>query len=129
MSQGVKQRGWLPLLGPGRVIGAADDDPSGVATFAQAGARFGYGLLWAMILTTPPMLAAQLVAARIGRITGAGKVSNIRSHPPKGMAHVLVILLLVANILNIAADLAAWARRWPCFWAEPSNESPSSPAR
>lgn len=97
----------LRLLGPGLVTGAADDDPSGVATYAQAGARFGYGLLWAVLLTTPLMLAVQLVSARIGRITGRGVVANIRDHLPKGVAHVLVILLFIANIATIAADLAA----------------------
>jgi NRAMP (natural resistance-associated macrophage protein)-like metal ion transporter len=95
------------LLGPGLVTGAADDDPSGVATYAQAGAQFGYGLLWVMLVTTPLMLAAQLVSARIGRITGAGVVANVRRHLPRGAAAVLVLLLLVANVANIAADLAA----------------------
>jgi NRAMP (natural resistance-associated macrophage protein)-like metal ion transporter len=100
-------RRWLRLLGPGLVTGAADDDPSGVATYAQAGARFGYGLLWAVLFTTPLMLAVQLVSARIGRITGAGVVANVRSHLPRGVAHLLVGLLLVANVATIAADLAA----------------------
>lgn len=100
-------RRWLRLLGPGLVTGAADDDPSGVATYAQAGARFGYGLLWVVLLTTPLMFAAQLVSARIGRVTGAGVVANARRHLPRGVAHVMVLLLLVANVANIAADLAA----------------------
>ncbi|WP_330083420.1 divalent metal cation transporter [Methylocystis iwaonis] len=99
--------GWRKLLGPGLVAGAADDDPSGVATYSQAGAAFGYGLLWAVMLTTPLMLAVQLVSARIGRITGAGVVANARAHLPRGVAHGLVVLMLVANVANIAADLAA----------------------
>lgn len=98
---------WLRLLGPGLVTGAADDDPSGVATYAQAGARFGYGLLWAVALSTPLMLAVQLVSARIGRITGAGVVANIRRRLPNGVAQLLLVLLLIATIANIAADLAA----------------------
>lgn len=97
----------MRLLGPGVVTGAADDDPSGVATYSQAGAGFGYGLLWIMPLTTPLMLAVQLVSARIGRITGAGVVANARRHLPRGVAQALVVLLLFANIANIAADLAA----------------------
>jgi NRAMP (natural resistance-associated macrophage protein)-like metal ion transporter len=100
-------RRWARLLGPGLVTGAADDDPSGVATYAQTGARYGYGLLWVTLLTTPLMLAAQLVSARIGRITGAGVVANVKRHLPRGAAPVLVLLLLVANVANIAADLAA----------------------
>lgn len=109
MLNGVKSRAgrWLNQLGPGLVTGAADDDPSGVATYSQAGARFGYSLLWAVMLTTPLMLAVQLVSARIGRITGAGVVANARRHLPKGAGQALVVLLLVANVANIAADLAA----------------------
>ncbi|MGJ0506594.1 MAG: NRAMP family divalent metal transporter [Methylocystis sp.] len=109
MLQRVKSKagGWLRLLGPGLVTGAADDDPSGVATYAQAGARFGYDLLWAVALTTPLMLAVQLVSARIGRTTGAGVVANVRRHLPRGVAQGLVALLMIANVANIAADLAA----------------------
>ncbi|KAF2988827.1 divalent metal cation transporter [Methylocystis sp. MJC1] len=99
--------GWRKLLGPGLVAGAADDDPSGVATYSQAGAAFGYGLLWVVMLTTPLMLAVQLVSARIGRVTGAGVVANAREHLPRGVALGLVVLMLVANVANIAADLAA----------------------
>ncbi len=109
MSLGIKLSvpRWTRLLGPGLVTGAADDDPSGVATYAQAGAAFGYSLLWVMLLTTPLMLAVQLASARIGRITGAGVVANARLHLPRGVAQSLVVLLLLANITNIAADLAA----------------------
>ncbi len=109
MSFGVKLPvpRWVKLLGPGLVTGAADDDPSGVATYAQAGAAFGYGLLWVMLLTTPLMLAVQLASARIGRVTGAGVVANARLHLPRGVAQSLVVLLLLANVANIAADLAA----------------------
>ena len=99
--------GWLARLGPGLVTGAADDDPSGVATYAQAGAAFGYGLLWTLLLTTPLMFAVQLVAGRIGRVTGAGVVANARRHLPARAATALVLLLIGANVANIAADLAA----------------------
>ena len=67
----------LRLLGPGLVTGAADDDPSGIATYSQAGAQFGYGLLWTVFLTTPFMIAIQLVSARIGRVTGKGLAANV----------------------------------------------------
>ncbi len=100
-------KGWRKLLGPGLVAGAADDDPSGVATYSQAGAGFGYGLLWVVLMTTPLMFAVQLVSGRIGRVTGAGVVANARRHLPRGAALGLVVLMLVANIANIAADLAA----------------------
>ena len=66
----------LRLLGPGLVTGAADDDPSGIATYSQAGAQFGYGLLWTVFLTTPFMIAIQLVSAQIGRVTGKGKIGR-----------------------------------------------------
>ena len=100
-------RSWLARLGPGLITGAADDDPSGVATYAQAGAALGYGLLWTLMLARPLMFAVQLVAGRIGRVTGAGVVANARRHLPRWAAAALVLLLLGANVANIAADLAA----------------------
>ena len=94
-------------LGPGVVTGAADDDPSGIATYSQAGAQFGYGLLWTMVLTFPLMSAIQLVSARIGRVTGQGLArALIRSFPPS-VVGALVTILVVANTINIGADLAA----------------------
>src|SRR5215475_4544863 len=93
------------LLGPGLVTGAADDDPSGIATYSQAGAQFGYGLLWSVVLTTPLMIGIQVVSARIGRVTGHGLAANIRDHSPRPLLYFLVFLLLVANTFNIAADL------------------------
>jgi NRAMP (natural resistance-associated macrophage protein)-like metal ion transporter len=98
---------FLRLLGPGLVAGAADDDPSGIATYSQAGAQFGYGLLWTVFLTTPFMIAIQLVSAHIGRVTGKGIAANIKQLYPRPFVVVLVGLLLVANTINIAADLAA----------------------
>jgi len=95
------------LLGPGLVTGAADDDPSGIATYSQAGAQFGYGLLWTVFLTTPFMTAIQLVSAHIGRVTGKGIAANAREFYPLPLVLVPVGLLVIANTINIAADLAA----------------------
>jgi len=95
------------LLGPGLVTGAADDDPSGIATYSQAGAQFGYGLLWTMFLTTPFMIAIQLVSAHIGRVTGKGIAANAKQFYPLPLVLVPVCLLVIANTINIAADLAA----------------------
>jgi NRAMP (natural resistance-associated macrophage protein)-like metal ion transporter len=97
----------LRLLGPGLVTGAADDDPSGIATYSQAGAQFGYGLLWTVFLTTPFMIAIQLVSARIGRVTGKGLAANVMELAPRWLVLGLVFLLVAANTFNIAADIAA----------------------
>ena len=95
------------LLGPGLVTGAADDDPSGIATYSQAGAQFGYGLLWTAFLTTPFMVAIQLVSAQIGRVTGKGLAANAMELAPRWIILGLVFLLVAANTFNIAADIAA----------------------
>jgi NRAMP (natural resistance-associated macrophage protein)-like metal ion transporter len=95
------------LLGPGLVTGAADDDPSGVATYSQAGAQLGYSLLWTVFLTTPFMIAIQLVSAHIGRVTGRGIIANLKQHYPRPLVLTAVGLLLLANTINVAADLAA----------------------
>jgi NRAMP (natural resistance-associated macrophage protein)-like metal ion transporter len=97
----------LRLLGPGLVTGAADDDPSGIATYSQAGAQFGYGLLWTVFLTTPFMIAIQLVSAQIGRVTGKGIIANVKDFTPRWLVISLVSILVMANTFNIAADLAA----------------------
>jgi NRAMP (natural resistance-associated macrophage protein)-like metal ion transporter len=94
-------------LGPGLVTGAADDDPSGIATYSQAGAQFGFGLLWTVFLTTPFMIAIQLVSAEIGRVTGKGIAANAKDIFPKWILLGLVLLLLLANTINIAADIYA----------------------
>jgi NRAMP (natural resistance-associated macrophage protein)-like metal ion transporter len=99
----------LRLLGPGLVTGAADDDPSGIATYSQAGAKFGYGLLWTVFLTTPFMIAIQLVSAQIGRVTGKGLAANAMELAPRWVILGLVFLLVAANTFNIAADIAAMA--------------------
>ena len=97
----------LKKLGPGLITGAADDDPSGIATYSQAGAQFGYGLLWSVLFTTPLMIGIQIVSARIGRVTGRGLAANIREQFPRPLLMFIVSLLLVANTINIAADLGA----------------------
>jgi NRAMP (natural resistance-associated macrophage protein)-like metal ion transporter len=95
------------MFGPGLVTGAADDDPSGIATYSQSGAQFGYALSWTMFLTTPFMIAIQMVTARIGAVTGRGLAANLGKAMPGAALHVMVGLLLIANTLNIAADIAA----------------------
>jgi NRAMP (natural resistance-associated macrophage protein)-like metal ion transporter len=101
--------GLLRSLGPGLVTGAADDDPSGIATYSQAGAQFGFGLLWTVFLTTPFMIAIQLVSAYIGRVTGKGLAANVKELAPRWSVLLLVFLLVIANTFNIAADIAAMA--------------------
>ena len=98
---------WLGKLGPGLVTGAADDDPSGIATYAQAGAQFGFGMLWTVCLTFPLMLGIQVISAKIGRVSGHGLATNIRRHYPRPLLYAIVALLLLANVINIAADVAA----------------------
>ena len=94
-------------LGPGFVTGAADDDPSGIATYSQAGAALGYGILWTLLLTFPLMVSIQVISARIGRVTGKGLAANIASHCPRWLLLGIVLLLFLANTVNIAADIAA----------------------
>jgi NRAMP (natural resistance-associated macrophage protein)-like metal ion transporter len=97
---------FFRLLGPGLVTGAADDDPSGIATYSQAGAQFGYGLLWTVFLTTPFMIAIQVVSAKIGRVTGRGIAANLNQFAPRPVVLGLVSLLVIANTFNMA-DIAA----------------------
>jgi NRAMP (natural resistance-associated macrophage protein)-like metal ion transporter len=97
----------LKILGPGLITGASDDDPSGIATYSQAGAIFGFGLLWTMVITYPLMVAVQEISARIGRTTGRGLAGNIIRHYPDGIVYGLVGLLFCANVINIAANLGA----------------------
>jgi NRAMP (natural resistance-associated macrophage protein)-like metal ion transporter len=97
------------ILGPGLVTGAADDDPSGIATYAQAGAQYAFRLGWTLLLTYPLMVVIQGISARVGRTTGAGIAGNLRRHYPGWILHSVVALLLLANTLNIGADLAAMA--------------------
>lgn len=99
--------GIVKSLGPGLVTGAADDDPSGIATHSQIGAQFGYGLSWTFVLSFPLMVAIQQIAAEIGCVTGAGIARNLRRHYPRRLLWAVVALLLVANIINLGADLSA----------------------
>lgn len=112
---------WLGKLGPGLITGAADDDPSGIATYSQAGAQFGFGMLWTVLLTYPLMVGIQVISARIGRVTGHGLATNIRRHFPAPLLYVLVGLLLVANIINIAADIAAMGQALTLIAGGPSH--------
>jgi NRAMP (natural resistance-associated macrophage protein)-like metal ion transporter len=97
----------LARVGPGLITGVADDDPSGIATYSQAGAQFGLNMLWTMPLAFPLMAAIQSMCARIGRVTGKGLAANIKTAFPPAVLQGVVLLLLIANILNIAADVAA----------------------
>ena len=94
-------------LGPGLITGAADDDPSGIATYSQAGAQFGYSMLWTVLFTYPLMVGIQMVSARLGCITGRGLAANVKSVYPRSVLYGIVGLLLMANTINIAADIAA----------------------
>jgi len=98
---------WPNKLGPGLITGAADDDPSGIATYSQAGAQFGYNMLWTVVLTLPLMVAIQVISAKIGRVSGHGLATNIHKHYPGWLLYGIVGLLLIANTVNIAADVAA----------------------
>jgi NRAMP (natural resistance-associated macrophage protein)-like metal ion transporter len=101
------RHGLVALLGPGLITGASDDDPSGIATYSQAGAQFGYSLGWVMLFSYPLMAAIQEISARIGRVTGKGIAANLREHYPLSLLRAIVGLLLVANIINLGADLGA----------------------
>ena len=96
-------------LGPGLITGAADDDPSGIATYSQAGSQFRFGLVWTLLLTTPLMIGIQMLSARIGWVTGQGLAANIAKVCPRWLTVALVGLLVVANTINIAADIGAMA--------------------
>jgi len=102
-------RALLKSLGPGIITGAADDDPSGIATYSIAGAQFGTKLLWTALLTWPLMAAVQMMCARVGKVTGRGLAGNLKQRFPKWLLLVVVIALLIANTINIAADLAGMA--------------------
>ncbi len=97
----------LKRLGPGVITGAADDDPSGIATYSQAGAQAGFGLLWTVVITWPMMVAVQSISARIGRVTGKGLTANMLAVFPRPVVQALVGLLFIANTINIGADVSA----------------------
>jgi NRAMP (natural resistance-associated macrophage protein)-like metal ion transporter len=95
------------VLGPGLIAGASDDDPSGIATYSQAGAQLGFSVSWSMLFTYPLMASIQEISARIGRTTGQGIAGNLRRHYPTWLLQIIVALLFVANTINIGADLGA----------------------
>lgn len=108
-------------LGPGLITGAADDDPSGIATYSQAGAQFGFALLWTVVFTLPLMAAIQMISARIGHVTGHGLAANIKQAFPRPVLLAIVGLLLLANTLNLAADIAAMAEALRLLVGGPSQ--------
>jgi hypothetical protein len=114
------------------ITGASDDDPSGIATYSQAGAQFGYSMVWVMLFTWPLMAAIQEICARIGRVTGHGIAGNIRRHYPPWLLRGIVVLLLAANIINLGADLGAMGealrllRRRPVRLRPNARSSPQS---
>ncbi len=108
-NQGKGPAAFFRKLGPGLITGAADDDPSGIATYSQAGAAFGYGLLWTALVSLPLMVAVQLMCARLGVVSKAGLATSLREHYSKRLLWFACILLLIANTLNIAADLGGMA--------------------
>ncbi|HEX9153201.1 MAG TPA: divalent metal cation transporter, partial [Candidatus Saccharimonadales bacterium] len=110
---------FLRILGPGLVTGAADDDPSGIATYSQAGAVHGFGLLWAFPLMYPLLLAVQESCARIGAITSKGLAANLKEHYSKKVLYSAVILVFVANVINIGSDLGAMASTTQLFTTIP----------
>jgi NRAMP (natural resistance-associated macrophage protein)-like metal ion transporter len=104
-----KRRSLFEVLGPGLVTGAADDDPSGIGTYSQVGAQFGYGLAWTMFFGFPLLASIQAICAQIGATTGKGIAQNLRQHYPRALLQVVVLLLLIANVINLGADLGAMA--------------------
>src|SRR5450631_2262585 len=100
-------RQYLRALGPGLVTGASDDDPSGIATYSQAGAQFGFATLWLTLFSYPFMCVIQEISARVGRVTGVGISANIRKAYPRPVVYGIVALLLVSSIFNLGADLGA----------------------
>lgn len=101
------QKTFLQKLGPGLITGASDDDPSGIATYSQTGAQFGYGMTWLMLFSYPLMIVIQEICARIGRVTGIGIAGNMRRHYPRPLLFAIVSLLCLANVFNLGADLGA----------------------
>ncbi len=97
----------LQTLGPGLITGASDDDPSGIGTYSQVGAQFGYAMLWTMLFSYPLMSGIQEISARIGRVTGRGIAGNMRKYYPRWLTYIIAGLLVIANVINLGADLSA----------------------
>ncbi len=104
-----KLKKFFSILGPGLTTGAADDDPSGIATYSQTGAQFGYGQLWTAFYMLPFMIGVQEACARIGIVTGKGITANMKAHYSPKVVYFTVSLLVVANVINIGADIGAMA--------------------
>ena len=100
---------WWKALGPGLITGAADDDPSGIATYSQGGAQFGFNIAWTVVLTYPLMVGIQVASARIGRVTGKGLTEVFAQLYPRGIVGALIALLVIANVVNLGADISAMA--------------------
>ena len=100
-------KNWLQALGPGLITGASDDDPSGIGTYSQVGAQFGYAMLWTMLFSYPLMSGIQEISARIGRVTGRGIAGNMRKYYPRWLTYIIAGLLVIANVINLGADLSA----------------------
>ena len=117
------ERSWAKIIGPGVVTGAADDDPSGIGTYSQVGAQFGYSLAWTMVFSYPLLVSIQMICARIGAVTGHGIAHNLRRHYPRPVLMLAVVLLLIANTINLGADLGAMAAALnllvPRYWGIP----------
>ncbi|MDB5087490.1 MAG: iron transporter [Mucilaginibacter sp.] len=105
----AKIKGFWRILGPGLITGAADDDPSGIATYSQTGAQFGYGQLWTALYMLPLMTAVQEACARIGLVTGKGITTIVKERYSRGTLYSVVMLVVIANVINIGADLGAMA--------------------
>ena len=103
----AERMSFLSRLGPGLITGAADDDPSGIGTYSQIGAQFGYGMSWSLLYSLPFMTVIQDVSAQIGSVTGRGIAANLRRHYPRPVLWMAVVLLLAANVINLGADLSA----------------------
>lgn len=115
------RKSLLARLGPGLITGASDDDPSGIATYSQVGAQFGFAMCWVMLFIFPLMAAIQEISARIGRVTGHGIASNIRAHYPRWLLRCIVGLLLLANVINLGADLGAMAEALRLLFGGPTR--------
>ena len=107
MTEANQRRNLLEVLGPGLVTGAADDDPSGIGTYSQVGAQFGYGMAWTMLFGFPLLASIQAICARIGATTGKGIAQNLRQHYSPMVLRAVVLALLIANVINLGADLGA----------------------
>src|SRR6476469_2766622 len=105
--KGFRFNRFLRILGPGVITGAADDDPSGIATYSQTGAQFGYGQLWTAIFVLPLLIAIQELCARIGAVTGKGIAGLVKANSNKTILYLVVSLVFIANTINIGADLGA----------------------